>query len=104
MRSVSETLGSWEPYLAAWGKVLALGVDALVVVDVVLPAVLGLVHVRESSIDTCGSAGQSGCAQSEFINNRNGVFSLVSQFRRIVGYSFNRSRRMMISYQLRNHN
>lgn len=38
--------------LAARGKVLALGVDALVVIDVVLPAVLSLVLVGEPGIDT----------------------------------------------------
>jgi hypothetical protein len=38
-------------HLAAGSKILALGDDALVVVDIVLPAMLGLVLVGEAGIE-----------------------------------------------------
>ena len=38
-------------HLAAGREVFTLGKNAFVVVDIVLPAVLGLVHVREAGIE-----------------------------------------------------
>jgi hypothetical protein len=49
--SVQVFPGIRDAHLAAGCKVLALGDDALVIVDIVLPAVLGLVHVREAGIE-----------------------------------------------------
>jgi len=44
-----------DTYLTAGFKLLPLGIDAFVVIHVVLPAVLGLVLVREASVETYAS-------------------------------------------------
>lgn len=37
-------------YLTAWSKVFSFGNNAFVVVDVILPTVLGLIHVGKAGI------------------------------------------------------
>lgn len=50
-------------YLAARRKVLSLGDDALMVVDIILPAVLGLVHVRKAGIGALMTLDLASSAQ-----------------------------------------
>jgi hypothetical protein len=56
------------PHLTTGSKVLALSVDALVVINVVLPAVLGLVHVREAGVSAYSGAPSQRLLRVESIN------------------------------------
>ena len=53
LRSTRVWARGYNTYLTARLEVFALGEDALVVVDVVLPAVLGLVLVWKAGIEAC---------------------------------------------------